>query len=290
VFNKIKQSLGGNVRLMVSASAPIDRQVLDFFKVCFCCPVVEGYGLTETSGGSSLSWPEDPISGHVGGPLPCVKWRLKDVPEMQYMTSDKPYPRGELQMKGSTIFKGYFKRQDKTDEAFDAEGWFCTGDVVAAYPNGTVRIIDRSKNIFKLSQGEYIAPEKVENIFALSKFVEQSLVYGDSLKNCCVGIIVPNPATVKAWAAENGKNVDDWAALMKSPELKKAIMDELDQIGKANKLSSLERPRDIYVTAEAFSVENDILTPTFKLKRNKGRDAYKQQIDAMYADLAKRGF
>lgn len=275
---------------MVSASAPIDKQVLDFFKVCFCCPVVEGYGLTETSGGASISWPEDPLSGHVGGPLPCCKWRVRDVPEMQYTVNDKPYPRGELQMKGSTIFSGYFKRPDKTAEAFDSEGWFCTGDVVMVYPNGSVRIIDRSKNIFKLSQGEYIAPEKIENIFALSKFVEQSMVYGDSLKNCCVGIIVPNPSTVKAWAAENGKNVSDWEGLMKSPELKKAIMEELDQIGKANKLSSLERPRDIYVTAEAFSVENDILTPTFKLKRNKGRDAYKTQIDAMYADLTKRGF
>lgn len=136
---------------MVSASAPIDKQVLDFFKVCFCCPVVEGYGLTETSGGASISWPEDPLSGHVGGPLPCCKWRVRDVPEMQYTVNDKPYPRGELQMKGSTIFSGYFKRPDKTAEAFDSEGWFCTGDVVMVYPNGSVRIIDRSKNIFKLS-------------------------------------------------------------------------------------------------------------------------------------------
>lgn len=156
---------------MVTASAPIDKAVLDFFKVCFCCPVLEGYGLTETSGGSSVTWESDPISGHVGGPLKCVKWRIKDVAEMQYLSSDKPYPRGELCMKGSTIFQGYFKRPDKTAESFDEQGWFRTGDVVEAYPNGTVRIIDRSKNIFKLSQGEYIAPEKVENIFALCPYI-----------------------------------------------------------------------------------------------------------------------
>jgi len=278
VFKKISQSLGGEVKFMISASAPIDKNVLDFFKVCFCCPVVEGYGLTETSGGASLTWPEDPVSGHVGGPMPCVKWRIKDVPEMQYFANDKPYPRGELQMKGSTIFKGYFKRPDKTAESFDEQGWFSTGDVVMVYPNGSVRIIDRSKNIFKLSQGEYIAPEKVENVFALSKWVGQSMVYGDSLKNCCVAIIVPNDDTVKAWAAENGKDVSDWKKLLQSPELKKAIMDDLDALGKAKKLSSLERPRDLYLTPEPFSIENDILTPTFKLKRNKGRDAYEQQI------------
>lgn len=81
---------------MISGSAPIDKQVLEFFKVCFCCPVLEGYGLTETSGGASLTWPNDPVAGHVGGPVACVKWRIKDVPEMEYRSTDKPYPRGEL--------------------------------------------------------------------------------------------------------------------------------------------------------------------------------------------------
>jgi long-chain acyl-CoA synthetase len=181
--------------------------VLEFFKVCFCCPVLEGYGLTETSGGASVTLPADPVVGHVGGPLGCVKWRLKDVPEMQYLSSDKPYPRGELCMMGSTVTSGYYKRADKTAEAFDEDGWFRTGDVALVYPNGSVRIIDRSKNIFKLSQGEYIAPEKVENIFALCPFISQSMVYGDSLKNCCVAIIVPEEGRMKKWASENGKQI-----------------------------------------------------------------------------------
>jgi long-chain acyl-CoA synthetase len=205
VFRKICDSLGGNVKHMITASAPIDQQVLEFFKVCFCCPVLEGYGLTETSGGAAVTAPNDPVVGHVGGPLGCVKWRLKDVPEMQYLSSDKPYPRGELCMKGATVTTGYYKRPDKTAEAFDEDGWFKTGDVALVYPNGSVKIIDRSKNIFKLSQGEYIAPEKVENIFALCPFVAQSMVYGDSLKNCCVAIVVPEESRMKAWAKDNGK-------------------------------------------------------------------------------------
>ena len=120
MFKKISALLGGNVRAMATASAPIDPAVLDFLKVTFCCPMHEGYGLTESSGGSSLTWANDPVAGHVGGPVPPVKWRLMDVPEMQYMTTDKPYPRGELCMKGATVFSGYYKRPDKTAEAFDA--------------------------------------------------------------------------------------------------------------------------------------------------------------------------
>ena len=152
---------------MVTGSAPIDLEVLNFLKICFCCPILEGYGLTETSAATSLTDPTDPVSGHVGGPLECSKFRLRDVPEMQYLASDKPYPRGEVQIKGTNVTSGYYLRPDKTAESFDSEGWFCTGDVGMIYPNGSLKIIDRAKNIFKLSQGEYIAPEKLENIYIL---------------------------------------------------------------------------------------------------------------------------
>ena len=157
--------------MMVTGSAPIDKAVLDFIKVCFSCPVLEGYGLTETASAGCITDKADPVSGHVGGPLEGAKIRLKDLPEMQYLSTDKPYPRGEVCMKGPAIFGGYYKRPDKTAECFDSEGWFLSGDVGMVYPNGSVRIIDRSKNIFKLSQGEYIAPEKLENVFVLSKYI-----------------------------------------------------------------------------------------------------------------------
>ena len=108
-------------------------------------------------------------------------------------------------MKGATVFSGYYKRPDKTSEAFDAQGWLKTGDVALIYPNGSAKIIDRSKNIFKLSQGEYIAPEKLENIFSLSPVIAQTFIYGDSLRSCTVAVIVPEPDKVKDWAKENGK-------------------------------------------------------------------------------------
>ena len=95
-------------------------------------------------------------------------------------------------MKGPAIFSGYYKRPDKTAECFDSEGWFLTGDVGVVYPNGSVKIIDRSKNIFKLSQGEYLAPEKLESAYIQSPLILQIMVYGDSLKNCAVAIVVPD--------------------------------------------------------------------------------------------------
>lgn len=188
--------------MMCTGSAPIDLEVLQFLKVCFCCPILEGYGLTETSGASTITWPQDPVAGHVGGPIECGKIRLRDVPDMNYLTTDLPYPRGEVQMKGLHITQGYYKRPDKTAEAFDDDGWFNSGDVGMLYPNGSLKIIDRAKNIFKLSQGEYIAPEKLENIYVLCPLIAQIMVYGDSLKNCCVAIIVIDEEQVKKWAVE----------------------------------------------------------------------------------------
>ena len=191
--------------MMVTGSAPIEKQVIDFMKICFSCPMLEGYGLTESAAASCFMSPDDHVTGHVGGPMESIKIRLKDLPEMNYTSADKPYPRGEICMTGPSIFSGYYKRQDKTEEAFDAEGWFLTGDVGLVFPNGSIKIIDRSKNIFKLSQGEYIAPEKIEQIMTMSPMIAQIFLYGDSFKNCCVAVIVPEEDALKKWAAANSK-------------------------------------------------------------------------------------
>jgi len=117
VFNKVKAMLGGRVKLMLTGSAPIDGKVLNFLKGCFCCPIVEGYGMTESCAGSFATYPMDPEIGHVGGPLQNVKVRLRDIPEMNYLHTDEN-PRGEVCFFGPGIMKGYFKNQEKTQEAF----------------------------------------------------------------------------------------------------------------------------------------------------------------------------
>lgn len=171
VFNKVKAMLGGKVKVMLTGSAPIDGKVLNMLKICFCCPIIEGYGMTESSGGSLTTFPDDPETGHVGGVLQNVKLRLRDIPEMNYYHTD-PNPRGEIVFYGSSVMSGYFKNAEKSFEAFSdpttntrKDGWMHSGDVGMVFPNGSVKIIDRAKNIFKLSQGEYIAPEKLENLY-----------------------------------------------------------------------------------------------------------------------------
>jgi long-chain acyl-CoA synthetase len=187
----MKDLLGGKVKAMITGSAPISGDVLDFLKICFSAPICEGYGMTETCAGS-ITFVDDPQTGIVGGPLQNVKIRLRDIPEMNYYhngTKEDPTPKGEVLLWGPSIMSGYFKNPEKTAEAFHND-WLLSGDVGCVFPNGALKIIDRAKNIFKLSQGEYIAPEKLENVYVKSSYVQQVWIHGDSLQNNILGFFV----------------------------------------------------------------------------------------------------
>jgi long-chain acyl-CoA synthetase len=137
VFKKVKAEFGGNIRVLLTASAPIAGDVLTFFKIALGIHVYEAYGQTESCGPITCTMPEDPTAGHVGGLAPTMKVRLRDCPELGYLHTDNP-PRGELCYIGTNIFKGYFKNPEKTKEAFDEDGWICSGDVVRILPNGAI--------------------------------------------------------------------------------------------------------------------------------------------------------
>jgi long-chain acyl-CoA synthetase len=143
--------LGGKVRMMLTGSAPIDKTVMETLKVCFCCPFLEGYGMTETAAGSVIMSIKEKEFGHVGGPVANVKLRLRDIPDMGYFHDDtKNPPKGEVMFQGSSIMKGYFKNPEKTAETIK-DGWLYSGDVAEVRPDGSIKIVDRAKNIFKLS-------------------------------------------------------------------------------------------------------------------------------------------
>lgn len=134
VFEKFKAVLGGRMRLMITGSAPISKEVLSFLKIAFCCPIHEGYGQTENTAPATITWGSDPTVGHVGPPYPTLDIKLVDVPDMKYTSKDVdehgvPTPRGELCYKGYCAFKGYFRQPEQTKETIDADGWVHTGDI-----------------------------------------------------------------------------------------------------------------------------------------------------------------
>nr|CAD7434636.1 unnamed protein product [Timema monikensis] len=179
---------------------------------------------------------------------------------------------------------GYYKDEAKTNEVLDSEGWLHTGDVGMWQPNGTLKIIDRKKHIFKLSQGEYIVPEKIENIYIRSQYVQQVFVCGESLKSCIVAIVVPDVDVIKCWASEN-KIPGTLSVLCAHPEVKQLIMDDMLVWGKESGLRSFEQVKDIYLHPDPFSVQNGLLTPTFKTKRPQLKQYFKPQIEDMYANM-----
>lgn len=198
---------------------------------------------------------------------------------MNYYSTDEPDPRGEVCFWGPSLMKGYFKNEEKTAEAFHGE-WLMSGDVGKILPNGALKIFDRAKNIFKLSQGEYIAPEKLENVYVQSEWVSQVWMIGDSLRDHIVGFIVVDPDRLKAWCKETSK--ENNAELLVSDDLKQIVLEDLCKLAKVNKLSGLEKPKQLALLSEPFSQDNDLLTPTQKLKRNVAKVHFKAQIDALY--------
>lgn len=291
VFRKVRNSIGGRVRMLITGSAPISPEVVNFLKIVFSCPMVEGFGQTETCGATLATDPTDPEPGHCGGPIGCVEIKIVAVPEMRYTELDvddqgRPTPRGELCFRGPTLFSGYYKQPEKTAEAVDSEGWLHTGDIVMRLPhNGAIRIIDRKKNIFKLAQGEYVAVEKVESCYQESHFINQIFVYGDSLKSYLIAVIVPDELFIrKAWCPENGIDASvGFEEVCRNEKLKKDIMEDLNAVAKRKGLLGYEKVMRIHLDGKMWTPE-DLLTPTQKLKRFEAREKYAQVIEALYRE------
>ncbi|GMR48200.1 hypothetical protein PMAYCL1PPCAC_18395 [Pristionchus mayeri] len=282
VFKKIRDGMGGRVKLMITGSAPLAENVLTFVRAAMGCIVVEGYGQTECVAACTVSMEGDSLPGHVGMPSPCVAIKLVDVPELGYFAKDEA---GEVCVRGHTIFKGYYKNEEQTREVLDNEGWLHTGDIGRWTEQGCLKIVDRKKHIFKLAQGEYVAPEKIENIYSRCKYVAQSFVYGESLKNCLIAVIVPDaevliPAMEKALGVKG--TMDELCA---REDVKKAVLDDILVTGKSAGLFSFEQVKDIFLQAEPFSVENGLLTPTLKSKRPQLKTYFGKELAVMYSRL-----
>uniref|UniRef100_A0A0E0F9H6 Long-chain-fatty-acid--CoA ligase n=1 Tax=Oryza meridionalis TaxID=40149 RepID=A0A0E0F9H6_9ORYZ len=237
VFNKIKARLGGRVRLMTSGASPLSADVMEFLRICFGGEVLEGYGMTETSCIISAMNIGDRLIGHVGSPNPSCEIKLVDVPEMNYTSEDEPYPRGEICVRGPTIFCGYYKDESQTREAVDEDGWLHTGDI------------------------------------------------GDSLNSSLVAVVAVEPDVLKAWAASEGIQYEDLRQLCADPRARSAVLAEMDSIGKEAQLRGFEFAKAVTLVAEPFTLENGLLTPTFKVKRPQAKAYFAKEIADMYAQL-----
>lgn len=312
VWSAVRAKVGwDDVRMIVSGAAPLPSYLGEFLKIMSGQSVVQGYGMTETTALGTKSNVDDPTVGHCGCPFDNIEVRLESCPEMNYLVTDTievdgqtfPAPRGEVQMRGPSIFQGYHKAPDKTAETITKDGWLLSGDIGRINPNGTLSIIDRKKNIFKTAFGEYIAAEKIEGVYAKAPQIGQIFLYGNSFKTRIMAVVVPDGSFMKksmveagVWEETGGKE-DTPGTLGFATKFNEHVTKNMDHVKGAiiagmraeeAGLKKIERITDIHVEGEiddmlqGFNVANECLTPTFKLRRKQLLDKYRDQFKAMY--------
>ncbi|KAJ6940788.1 hypothetical protein NC651_006806 [Populus alba x Populus x berolinensis] len=291
-FRKVKAKLGGRLRLIICGGASLSTEVEEFLRVTSCAFVIQGYaihivscsGLTESCGPATMAFPDEMcMLGTVGAAAVYNDLCLEEVPEMGYDPLGNP-PCGEICLRGKTLFSGYYKNPELTRESMK-DGWFHTGDIGEILPNGVVKIIDRKKNLIKLSQGEYIAIEYLENVYNNTPIVEDIWIYGDSCKSMLVAVVVLHEENTKSWAYLNG-HMGSFTELCSLHQLQKLVLSELKTTAERNKLKGFEHIKGVILESCPFDIEKDLVTATLKKKRNKLVSHYRVEIDELYQKLA----
>ncbi|CAH2354017.1 long-chain-fatty-acid--CoA ligase 2 [[Candida] railenensis] len=293
-LSKIRAKFGfDDMVFSVCGSAPISVSTIKFLKAALNIGFSQGYGLTESFAGMSVTISFDSDPGSCGSCGITTEMKLKELPQMGYHANDEGGPRGELLLRGPQIFSHYFKNEEETSKAFDEEGWFHTGDVAKFDSRGRIYIIDRVKNFFKLAQGEYVTPEKVENAYlSANPILTQLYAHGDSLKHFLVGICGVDIPLARKFLKENcqikiqeGTNEDEIVALINQKENRKLALAYVNEIvSREGKLSGFEKLHNLYFEIEPLRLDRDVITPTTKLKRPIARKFFGEQIDAMYKE------
>ena len=273
VFSKLRAATGGRIRFFVSGGAPLAPVIAKFFYAAGI-PILEGYGLTETSPVITVNTFEHQRFGAVGRPIPNVEVRIEADP-------DRPDGDGEILVRGPNIMLGYYGLPEKTAAVMTGDGWFRTGDIGFVDDDGFLVITDRKKDLIKTSGGKYVAPQPLENALKLSKFVSQAVVVGDRRKYVSA-LIVPNPENLRAWAEQQGLTVDDPVALLTHPDVQRIFEREIERINEGR--ASYETVKVFRLLPDDFTIEAGELTPTLKVKRRVIQERHAALIDTMYED------
>jgi len=288
IFKKIRSMFGGKVKCLLSASAPMQKELADDFKIFLSVPIVEALGMTELSGATFCTNTKDLSNLTTGGITGGAKVILRSVPELEYTTNDIidgiNCPAGEICVKGPMIFQGYYKNDAENERSFDKDGYFHTGDIGRLYPNlgNGLRVVDRVKEIFKLSQGEYIVPAKLESIYYQSPYIQQILIYGNSNMNNIIAIIKPdNNRCAETLRISEEELIKD----EENPKLIELIRKDLEKYAKEAQFNGLEKVKYMVITFEGFTVNNGCMTPTMKFVRKKIELKFKERIDKIYSKI-----
>ncbi|HYU08322.1 MAG TPA: long-chain fatty acid--CoA ligase [Gemmatimonadales bacterium] len=265
VFAKLQARTGGRIRFFVSGAAPLSADIAKFFYSAGL-PIIEGYGLTESSPVLTLN-PLDRIKlGTVGRAIPGVELRIAQD--------------GEILARGPNIMQGYYKLPDATKETIDAEGWLHTGDIGELDSDGYLKITDRKKELIKTAGGKYIAPQPIEGMVKRNKFVANAVLYGDRRKFPIV-LVVPNFDNLERWARERNLTYGTRAELIQLPDVQAKV--EREVMSTLRELAKFETPKKVVLLENDFTIESGELTPTLKVKRRVVEKRYKDVIDTAYA-------
>ncbi len=264
VFKKVRARVGGRIRFFVSGSAPLEPEIMRFFYAAGM-PILEGYGLTETSPVICVNTPDELRVGTVGRPVHGTEVQLADD--------------GEILARGPQVMKGYHNLPQETAETIDAEGWIHTGDIGDLDVDGYLRITDRKKDLIKTSGGKYVAPQPIENRVKRSRFIEQVTMVGDRRKFVAL-LVVPDFVVLEGWAKGQGIATSDRAALLAHPAVQKLM--ETEALTGLGDLSHVEIPQKVALLAKPFSIEDGTLTLTDKVKRRVVQERYASLIDQFF--------
>lgn len=265
VYSQVRAGLGGKVELFISGGAPLGRELADWFAV-IGIRIHEGYGLTETSPVIAVNNPRAHRIGTVGKPLPNLQVRIAED--------------GEVLVRGPSIFKGYWKKPEETQKAFEGD-WFKTGDIGHLDADGYLSITDRKKDLIKTSGGKFIAPQPIENSLKLNPLIATAVVLGDKRKFPAV-LISPHFPLLEEWAHVNGISFGSRAELVgdvKVRGLYEGIVSELN-----HNMAKFEQLKKVIIVDEEFSAATGTLTHTMKVRRRGIEERYKSQIDAIYLE------
>lgn len=265
VYSKIRSLFGGNLVGMISGGASLSPNIMRFINgIGVYCG--QGYGLSETSPVVTVSEPANLRIGSSGQPIADVQVKIAED--------------GEILVKGPNVMQGYFRNKEKTDEAFNDDGWLMTGDIGKIDDDGYLYVTDRKKSVFKLSTGKYVSPQPIENKLNDSPFIEQSVVVGYKHKFCSA-LIVPNYENVRKRLKRDGIKLDkdQW---IEHKEVRNLIQKEVDRVNRY--LSHWETVKKFVLLEKQFTIEDEELTPTLKIKRSVINQKYQEEIDSMYEE------